>query len=61
MNYKFTTRKEACENCENYYQHYVIAERLGFIATNCGHCKRRANPASRKPGDVCKYFKERRK
>ena len=44
-----------CENCKNYYPHYVKLDNR-FISTYCGHCAKRKNTNNR---IKCNSFEQR--
>ena len=47
--------RSICENCKNYYPHYVKLDNQ-FISTCCGHCAKRKNTNNR---IKCNSFEQR--
>ena len=52
---------DKCENCINFYQHYVKrdANAGGYVKINMGHC-RYPRLKNRRPDDCCQHFRQRK-
>ena len=65
---KTKKKREVCETCKHFYQHYILPEESwmykhairGFIPVEAGHCD---HPRSkeREPQDSCKHYERRGK